>query len=93
MNVARGKLVISRYRFLLYLFEKGDGPYNREPTSREAIEHVKGMLDKMDVFLVAAERGDQESWDKFNRWLGFCQGVFWMHEDYTLDQMREHNRT
>lgn len=26
------------------------------------------------------------------RWLGFLQGVLWMHGVYTIDEMREHNR-
>lgn len=100
MDVARGRLVVSWYRSLLSLMPKGEGPFDRDPTPREAMSHVVGMLDKMDEFLdLVEEWGENEpqplngAWDKFNRWLGFVQGVFWLHGDYTLDQMRDHNRT
>ena len=91
MNVAQGRLVIARYRSLLQPIPEASGPFDRKPT-QEALSHVHGMLDKMEAFLDIADESP-EDWDKFNRWLGFCQGVFWPHGDYTLNQMRKHNRT
>ncbi len=35
----------------------------------------------------------EEIWGKFNRWLGFMQGVFWTQAVFTLNEMREHNRS
>ena len=100
MNLEQGRKVVEQYRSLLCFLPKGEGPFDNEPTPQEAISHVHGMLDKMDRFLnLVEEFGDDQaqpmdgSWDKFNRWLGFCQGVFWFHGDYTLDMMRDHNRS
>ena len=35
----------------------------------------------------------EEVWEKANRWLGFIQGIFWTTGLYSIDEMREHNRT
>jgi hypothetical protein len=56
------------------------------------------MLDKMEEMLDDAQYGSGHfpsgsRWDKFNRWLGFVQGVLWLHGDFTLDQLKDHNRT
>lgn len=103
MNVKRGREVVAQYRSLLSLMPKESGPLDRDPTPQEAMSHLHGMLDQMEEFLNSVENRVQGSleyvyrpgpdWDKFNRWLGFTQGVFWLHGDYTLNQMREHNRT
>ncbi len=97
MNLQRGREVITLYRSHLSLIPKRDGPFNRQPLPQEASSHVHGMLDRMEELLnetekhLALEMG--ADWDKFNRWLGFVQGVFWLNGDYTLDTMRDHNRT
>ncbi|KKL68560.1 hypothetical protein LCGC14_2123730 [marine sediment metagenome] len=98
MDVKQGREVVERYRSLLCLMQYPEeaGPFDREPTPREAMSHIYGMLDRMEEFLNTAERQDffwiSPDWDKFNRWLGFVQGVLWLHGDFTLVQMREHNR-
>jgi NAD-specific glutamate dehydrogenase len=101
MNVQKGREVVAQYRSLLSLLPKTSGPFDRDPTPREAASHLAGMLDQMEQFLDNVEghanptRSAREhaDWDKFNRWLGFGQGVFWSQGTYTLDQMRDHNRT
>lgn len=112
MNVKQGREVVEKYRSALRLMQYPEetGPFDREPTPREAMSHAHGMLDQMEKFLNTFEEsrrpvdvtrpfGDVEdedgdaAWDKFNRWLGFMQGVFWFHGDYTLDMMRDHNRS
>lgn len=98
MDVKRGRAVVAQYRSLLSAMPKGSGPFDRDPTPREAFSHLAGMLDQMVEFLDKADTPyrtaeEQLEWDKFNRWLGFMQGVFWLHGDYTLNQMRDHNRT
>ena len=30
--------------------------------------------------------------EKFMRWLGFVQGVFWCRSVYTIEEMKQHNR-
>ena len=57
------------------------------------------MLNKMDGFLdevLAADdcaRDFTKVWEKFNRWLGFMQGILWCNGDFTLNEMRDHNRS
>lgn len=34
-----------------------------------------------------------ENMDKANRWLGFIQGVLWTTGLYSIEEMRDHNRT
>ena len=38
------------------------------------------------------KEGDENNFEKANRWLGFVQGVFWSEGLNTIDEMREHNR-
>ena len=87
--------VIEHYRSLLSLIPEGEGPYASNPSPREALAHVHGMLGRVERQLDScqSEAGYSEDWEKANRWLGFIQGVLWLHGDYTLDQLRGHNRT
>lgn len=82
--------VVQQYRSLLAHIPPLSGPFDSQPTPRKAIAHVAGMLDKIEAFV---REGTPKSWDKANRWLGFLQGVFWVQGTYTLNQMRDHNRT
>lgn len=100
MDVKKGREVVSQYRDMLRYTPLSEAPSNDQPRPHEAVGHIKGMLDKMDKFLDEVEdpmrdsyEDPRESWDKFNRWLGFIQGCFWTHGLFTLNQMREHNRT
>ncbi len=96
MTPEKGRYIVARYRSFLGHLPKGEGPFDRKPTPQEAMTHLHGMLDKMEGFLDTVDKRGSEwelEWDKFNRWLGFMQGAFWLHGDYVLDQMRDHNRT
>jgi len=97
--------VIGHYRSLLQHMPPTQGPFDDSPSPREALSHLHGMFDAMEEMLKRCERDfsptddrfwedpeGREEWEKVNRWLGFVQGVLWLHGDYTLDQMREHNR-
>lgn len=94
MDVKKGREVVAQYRSLLQFLPVGEGPFDTEPGPNEAMCHVRGMLDKMDGFLdsVPDRGGLPHDWVKFNRWLGFVQGCFWVQGIYTLNQMRDHNR-
>lgn len=102
MDLKKARGVVDQYRSLLSCTPKGAGPFDRPPTPREAMVHLAGMLDTMDKFLDEAGRvsstlsgtdaGTGPDWDKFNRWLGFMQGVLWKEGTYTLNQMRDQNR-
>jgi len=49
-----------------------------------AKKHVAWMLQQMP--------DPADSIDKFNRWLGFVQGVLWVLGVRTIGQMRDDNR-
>ena len=100
MDVKQGREVVAQYRSLLQHLPKTKGPLDRPPAPREAMSHLHGMLDKMDEFLDEWDNPMRDiyedpmgSWEKFNRWLGFVQGVFWINGTFTLNQMRTHNRS
>lgn len=48
-----------------------------------ALPHLLFMLDNMP---------DEEDTAKFNRWLGFIQGVLWMNGEFSLTQLRDQTR-
>ncbi len=61
------------------------------------LRHAATMLPKMEAMLQSAEvfpclTNALLNYDKFNRWLGFMQGVFFCNQIYTLDEMKSHNR-
>ncbi len=55
------------------------------PKSRQ-LEHVAWMCVEIQQ---AIDSGDSE---KAMRWLGFAQGVLWVHGIYAVNEMREQNR-
>lgn len=56
--------------------------------SREnALSHLLSMLNKMEEFVREGRR------EKFFRWLGFMQGVLWSLGEYSLNDLRDHNRS
>lgn len=48
--------------------------------------HLLTMIPKMRVMLADGRR------EKAMRWLGFMQGVMWVSGEYTLDELKGHNR-
>lgn len=90
MNADKMLEVVRQYRALLLHIPPESGPFDKQPSPREAYAHLHGMLDSIEGFV---KEGTPKAWDKANRWLGFMQGVFWLNGTYTLDQMRDHNRT
>jgi hypothetical protein len=49
------------------------------------LQHVRWMCNEI------LKKRFLENMEKGCRWLGFIQGVLWMENIYTIDQMREHN--
>ncbi len=84
--------VIGRYRTLLQDIPPEQGPFGNSPFPREALAHLHGMFDNMENMVTGDKEGVPRNIEKAMRWLGFVQGVLWLHGDFTLDQMREHNR-
>lgn len=64
----------------------GDGSGELDIHSRD-VRHLAWMLGEIKGQIAANEI------EKAMRWLGFVQGALWCYEWYTIDQMREHNRS
>lgn len=95
MDIKKAREVVEEYRRLLGNLKSQEGPFNKQPSKADALRHTHSMLGRMEGFLdnYESEVGSHKDWDKFNRWLGFMQGVFWLTGTYTLNEMRDHNRT
>lgn len=50
-----------------------------------------GLLDDLKYVFDMTERMPEDP-AKFDRWLGFIQGVIWAYKLRTVDEMREDNR-
>lgn len=48
------------------------------------LSHCYWMLNKIQAF---------DSVNKAMRWLGFIQGVFWSEDVFSIDQLKNHNRS
>ncbi len=46
-------------------------------------QHLVGMVPKME---------EMEDVEKLMRWFGFMQGVLWVSEEFTLEQLKGHNK-
>lgn len=59
---------------------------SRLPDKRIALNHLLSMIPKMEKFIKEGQR------EKFFRWLGFMQGVLWSFGEFSLNDLRDHNR-
>lgn len=57
---------------------------------REEIKDLKHLLEMIPKAIGFIDEGKIE---KANRWLGFIQGVLWVHKVFTLEELKNHNRT
>ena len=60
-------------------------------------QHLLWMLDEMDkMYLITAigvaPRTEESSREKWHAWRGFVQGVLWLMEWRTIDEMRDDAR-
>jgi len=89
MNDAKILEVINIYR--KHFIEKGvkalEFPHDGMPRSKEEmLAHCHGMLDKIENFIKEGRR------EKAFRWLGFIQGCLWSTDQFSLDDLKNHNR-
>lgn len=91
MDVKQSLDVIDKYRTKLINECPAEGPMDRTPSEQEQRNHLVCMFDRMEEMLDTAVF-PVTNWDKFNRWLGFVQGILWSLGEYTLNEMRDHNR-
>lgn len=81
--------VLKTYRehFIEEGIEPHDSPHDSKPAScDEILSHCCGMVDKMEEFVLEGRL------EKTFRWLGFIQGCLWSMDQYTLDDLKNHNR-
>ncbi len=57
------------------------------PTRQAILNHFLYMLSQMEIFIKEGRR------EKFFRWLGFLQGGLWMLGEFSLSDLRSHNRS
>lgn len=61
--------------------------YNaRSPDRQIALSHLLSMIPKMEEMIKEGRR------EKSFRWLGFMQGVLWSFGEFSLNDLRDHNR-
>jgi hypothetical protein len=53
----------------------------------QQLQHCKWMLNKMEEMLKQTD-----NMAKFNRWLGFIQGVLWSQSVYSINDLKADNR-
>ena len=51
-----------------------------------ALEHILSRLPEMENFVREGQK------EKFFRWLGFIQGVLWSFGEFSINELRDHNR-
>jgi hypothetical protein len=72
-------------------YERFLSPLGPKKKDLEMVNHILfKMIPKMDAMLVLPS---QEDIEKFMRWLGFIQGVLWQRGWFTLEELKEHNRS
>ncbi len=59
----------------------------RGPSREQQLSHCASMLPSMEAFIASGQM------EKVFRWLGFLQGVLWTNSAYTLEELRNHNRS
>lgn len=84
------KEAIAKYRDRFQLKKVKDGYFPHEeknPSKQDVLEHCLGMLDSMEQFV------DEERIEKAMRWLGFLQGCLWSIGEFSLEELKSHNRS
>lgn len=66
---------------------QGARPERQDDPRKDPLAHAWWMCERILEFL------DGDQWEKANRWLGHIQGYFALTGLYTIDEMRDHNRT
>ena len=90
MTIEKHKEVIIKYRALFEgkKIPKQELPESEHPSSPEILlSHCYWMLDQIEAFLDSGNIG------KANRWLGFIQGSLWANKLFTVEELKEQNRS
>ncbi len=90
MTPERVQRVIDKYRELfgaIGITPQGFPHERLVDSPRSTLQHCYGMLDQMEVFL------SEGKMEKVFRWLGFIQGCLWAQGIFSLDVLKEDNRS
>lgn len=78
--------VIKRYK-KLYPEVPATPIHHREPGGDMGdIAHFNYILEQIEIFVAEKRLG------KAFRWLGFAQGILWMMNIYSIEELANHNR-
>lgn len=90
MDAKKMREVLERYEKELTIAGAECLPFSHgelDPTAAEVQDHLLDMINR------------QLAWgeecivtNKSNRWLGFVQGALWAIGEYTIDDLKDHNR-
>ena len=84
MDLNQVKLVASKYLALLNEVSSNKHDTGSFPLNEySALSHVVWMCEQIE---------SMENKDKAMRWLCFIQGILWMTDKRTIDEMRDDNR-
>ena len=59
----------------------------KPPTRQEAFNHSLYMIEEIKEFI------KQDKLQKAFRWLGFIQSLLWIYGEFSLDDLKNHNRS
>lgn len=82
--------VINKYRAKLQKANLRPAQFPSEHLATDwhlQIKHCMWMLDRMEELL------KEDRLEKVNRWLGFVQGVLWTQSIYSIENLKEDNRS
>jgi hypothetical protein len=82
----RGEVVVGMLNAKCIMILKGYAKDLERLSLTDEMRHLQTMIPKAIGFF---EEGRRE---KGFRWLGFIQGVLWMENVYTIEEMKNHNR-
>ncbi len=78
----------ARLSEVLDLYNKKINEMLSSRTDFKTVTSTTKIKDMLQLFPDATK-----DWSKAMRWLGFIQGVFWSMGEYTIEQLKEHNKT
>jgi hypothetical protein len=89
MNPEKIQQTIAKYKTLFSKIPAAQHVHDRLAVGNyQQLQHCKWMLSKMEEMLQQTNSNTA----KFNRWLGFIQGVLWSQSVYAIDDLKADNR-
>lgn len=93
MNAAQIRMVVTMYDDTFRSIGWSPGFCSgsaKKPDLAASNEHARWMCQEV---LKMLEEPDPKILEKANRWLGFIQAILWCNGEFSIDEMRTHNRS